>query len=267
MEDAPWAVGAREGGYPRGLEQTMDVVRAVTPKVGALSMLLSIAVGFGATVGRGQQPPIHPSGPVGDEVTAAAPHAHAGVVEGRVRLHRPPPRRTANRYPGAPQAVRAVQDLPTVVWVEGDFGTVPPPSLPVVMAQQDTAFVPGALTVPVGTTLRFPNRDPFFHNVFSYSATARFDLGRYPRGESKDVVLTQPGLVKIYCEVHDFMRSVVLVTSSPFHTVTDGEGRFRVEGLPPGGHTLVFWHADLGELRQVVQVPAEGTVRVDVELR
>jgi len=73
--------------------------------------------------------------------------------------------------------------------------------------------MPAAMVVPVGTTVRFPNQDTFFHNVFSYSGPARFDLGRYPRGESKDVRFDEAGIVKVYCEVHEFMRAVVVVTA------------------------------------------------------
>ena len=100
------------------------------------------------------------------------------------------------------------------------------------LAQQDTTFVPAALVITVGTTVDFPNRDPFFHNVFSYSKTKRFDLGRYPRGESKEVRFDSPGIVKVYCEVHKSMRSLVAVVESPFHAVADSLGRFVIRDVP-----------------------------------
>lgn len=192
-----------------------------------------------------------------------------GAVEGVVGLRTRPPRRSAERYPGAAAAVRSVQEIPAVVYLAGPVPGVSarPPAKPPVMAQQDTAFVPAALTVPAGTTVRFPNADPFFHNVFSYSSSARFDLGRYPRGESREVTFEKPGVVKVYCEVHEFMRAVVVVTESPFHAVVDAEGRFRIAGIPPGSYTFVVWHPDLDPVEREVRVVAGQTTRLDAELR
>jgi len=192
-----------------------------------------------------------------------------GVVEGVVTLRLQPPRRSAGRYPGGPTRARTVQEVPAVVFLEGPVpgiaaraGATRP-----VMAQRDTAFVPAALVVPVGTTVSFPNGDPFFHNVFSYSATARFDLGRYPRGESKEVTFDKPGIVKVYCEVHEFMRAVIVVAENPFHAVADAQGRFHIEGIPEGTYTFVAWHPDLDPVERQVRVTAGGTARFDAELR
>lgn len=191
-----------------------------------------------------------------------------GVVEGSVDLRLPPPRRTAGRYPGGASAPHALQPVPVVVFVEGRLGAPPrPPARTPVVAQRDTAFVPSALIVPVGTTVSFPNGDPFFHNVFSYSSAARFDLGRYPRGESRDVTFENPGVVKVYCEVHDFMRSVIVVTENAFHAVVGEDGRFRIEGVPEGTHTFTVYHPDVPPVRREVRVAAGAVARLDVELR
>lgn len=192
-----------------------------------------------------------------------------GVVEGVVTLRLQPPRRSAGRYPGAPTASRTVQAVPAVVFVKGPVAgqRTGSPLTPPTMAQQDTGFVPSALVVPVGTTVSFPNGDPFFHNVFSYSATARFDLGRYPRGEAKEVTFDKPGIVKVYCEVHEFMRAVIVVVENPFHAVADAGGRFRIQGMPEGTYTFVVWHPDLDPVERQLRVTAGGTIRLDAELR
>ena len=113
--------------------------------------------------------------------------------------------------------------------------------------QQDTAFVPGMLVVPPGGTVDFGNEDPFFHNVFSYSEAKRFDLGRFPAGQSKSVTFEESGIVKVYCEVHDFMRSVVLVLDTPFHSMVSEDGSFTLRGVPPGDYELVAWHTAFDE--------------------
>jgi hypothetical protein len=134
------------------------------------------------------------------------------------------------------------------------------------IAQRDSAFLPAAVLVPVGGTVAFPNRDPFFHNVFSASNPKRFNLGRYPQGESKDVVFDQPGVVKIYCEVHKHMRSAVIVVQNPFYATVGPDGRFRIPNVPAGRHTLIIWHVDEDPHEIQVNVPENGVARVEVTL-
>lgn len=197
------------------------------------------------------------------------PAQTTGTVEGTVAVVTRPARRSVGRYPGASTTAHAIQQVPAVAYVVGPVSGVPSPvpATPPTMTQRDTAFVPPVLVVPVGTTVRFPNDDAFFHNVFSYSASARFDLGRYPKGEAKEVTFDKPGIVKVYCEVHEFMRSAIIVTENPFHAVVDSEGRFRLEGLPDGAYTLAVWHPDLGSVEEQVRVRAGSVTRVSLELR
>lgn len=199
---------------------------------------------------------------------ASAAAQGVGVVEGMVTLRLQPPRRTAGRYPGGVSGAQSLQPIPAVVYAEGRIGAAPrPPARPPEIAQRDTAFVPGALVVPVGSTVSFANRDPVFHNVFSYSSPARFDLGRFPRGEGREVTFDTPGVVKVYCEVHDFMRAVVVVAENPYHAVVDAQGRFRIEGVPEGTYSFTIYHPDLPPARREVRVTAGGVARLDVELR
>lgn len=188
-----------------------------------------------------------------------------GAIEGVLTIERTPPRRTVDRYGGSGSS-RPVQEIAPVVYLKGAVGSAGSGSGDVTMAQRDTAFVPGLLVVPVGTTVRFPNQDPFFHNVFSYSSAARFDLGRYPRGESKDVQFMEPGIVKVYCEVHEPMRAVIMVTENMHWAVPDSAGWFKLPAVPAGTHTLVAWHADRGEVEREITVRSGEVVRVELEL-
>ncbi|MBI4520487.1 MAG: DUF2012 domain-containing protein, partial [Gemmatimonadetes bacterium] len=114
--------------------------------------------------------------------------------------------------------------------------------------------------------VEFPNQDPFLHNVFSYSSPRRFDLGRYPQGESKSVRFDLPGIVKVYCEVHRWMRAAIIVVENPYHAVVAEDGTFAIADVPAGRYELVIWHMDLGEKTVEVVVPAQGTVRIDTTL-
>jgi plastocyanin len=119
--------------------------------------------------------------------------------------------------------------VPAVVYLQGDLPAAPPLDSAVSIRQSGSHFVPAALAVPTGTLVRFPNADPYYHNVFSYSGP-RFDLGRYPPGESRQVRFDQAGVVRVFCEVHDFMRAVVVVTDHGFAAVVGQDGVFRLDG-------------------------------------
>lgn len=192
-----------------------------------------------------------------------------GAIEGVVTLEPPPPpRRTANRYPGGRQVAHEVQQVPPVVYLVGEIASAAPAAgASPTMMQKDTAFFPAAVAVAVGGTVVFPNGDPFFHNVFSYSSAKRFDLGRYPEGESKEVSFDEPGVVSVFCEVHDFMRGAIVVTENPFHAVVAEDGTFRIEGVPDGEHTIAFWHPDTETTEQTVVVTGGQTNRIEVELK
>ena len=248
------------GLWPAGSGILRTVALPVPPRNTALSFRTLFASLFAAIAGisgASSGPVSLPSPPIHVHPTRAP----AGRIEGKVTLKEKPARRVPTRYPsGAGGSARPVQKLPAVVYLEGRIGGAPAP------AQQDTSFVPGVLVVPVGTEVRFPNRDPFFHNVFSYSTTERFDLGRYPRGEAKTVQFDEPGVVKIYCEVHESMRSAVIVSENSYHAVVGTDGSFVIEGVPPGVHKLVVWHVDLGTATAQVRVSDGGTARVELTI-
>ena len=191
-----------------------------------------------------------------------------GAIEGRVTFQEaPPPRRSASRYPGGQVDTHQIQSLPAVAYLVGPVagGDAPPASRPT-MAQRDTAFAPPVVVVSTGGAVAFPNGDAFFHNVFSYSSAQRFDLGRYPQGESKEVTFPEPGIVEVFCEVHEFMRGAILVAENPFHAIVRADGTFRIAGVPEGTHTIAFWHPDHQGVEQRVVVTAGGTARIEVEL-
>ena len=129
-----------------------------------------------------------------------------------------------------------------------------------VLDQRNEAFVPYVLAVTVGSTVEFPNSDPFYHNVFSLSKPRRFDLGRYPKGQSRSVRFDQPGVVRVFCEIHSHMNAFILVFAHRYFAATDAEGRYRIEGVPPGTYTLAVWNDGQVRARREVRVAAAGDV-------
>jgi plastocyanin len=159
-----------------------------------------------------------------------------------------------------------VESAPSLDAATHAAATNPPRGLTI--RQDGLAFVPHVLPVLRGTTVDFPNADPVFHNVFSLAHAATFDLGRYPRGDARSVRFDTAGIVKVFCHIHSDMSAVVMVLDNPYFVAPDAEGRFRLEGLPPGEYKVVAWHERARPARRSVRIdPGRATtVTFDIPL-
>jgi plastocyanin len=135
------------------------------------------------------------------------------------------------------------------------------------MDQKNERFIPHLLAIAVGTTVDFPNDDPIYHNVFSLSKTRRFDLGRYAAGRSKAVRFDQPGIVRVFCEIHSHMNAFILVFDHRFFAVTDDNGRFRIDRVPPGTYRVTAWYEGAAQQTQSVTVAPGSGAEVDFALK
>jgi plastocyanin len=134
------------------------------------------------------------------------------------------------------------------------------------MVQSDETFAPRVVAITRGSTVEFPNSDPYFHNVFSLSRTATFDLGRYPRGQSRARVFFQAGLIKVYCHLHSHMSASIMVFDHPYFTEPSDDGSFALTEVPPGEYRLSAWHERIGESPKTVRVEPGSTVHVEFAL-
>ena len=197
--------------------------------------------------------------------------AVGGSIRGRVELRRaatPPERRPNVADLGSPAAVRDISDrLTSVVYMEDAPKT--PAVVPghVVLDQRDERFVPHVLAITTGTIVDFPNSDRIFHNVFSLSKTRPFDLGRYAAGRSKAVTFDRPGIVRVFCDIHSHMNAFILVFNHQFFALTDIDGRYRIDNVPPGTYNLVAWNEGVSSGPQAVVVPEGGEAELDFALR
>lgn len=189
-----------------------------------------------------------------------------GSVVGTVEIPPPPKSRLGVKYAGQTGAAakKDPDPSPAVVWLEGVKGDFKPPAANPVVIQEGIEFRPRVLPVLVGTTVEFPNKDPTYHNVFSLSKSKKFDLGRYATGESKNVTFESPGEVRVYCEIHEHMRTFVLVLENPYWALTDASGNYAIKDVPPGEYTLVAWHENAKPVKKSVTVKA-GEAREELK--
>ena len=180
------------------------------------------------------------------QASQQAQPGRSGAIRGRVELGHVAP--TIERRPSVSDlGTPPDRDLPdqrrSVVYLEsaprGAFD--PGETNPASMDQRNETFVPHVLAITAGTVVEFPNSDRFYHNVFSLSKAARFDLGRYATGKSKAVRFDKPGIVRVFCDIHSHMNAFILVFSHPFFAVTDDEGRYRIDNVPSGSYTIIAW--------------------------
>lgn len=205
--------------------------------------------------------------------TQQAPRPGGGTIRGRVDVTLEAAA-AAGRPGVADLGTHAPRDVPdrkrSVVYLEtapqAAFETPTPGRA--TLDQRNETFVPYVLAVTVGSTVDFLNSDRTYHNVFSLSKAKRFDLGRYPRGRSRAVRFDQPGVVRIFCEIHSHMSAWILVFAHRYFATTDAEGRYRIEGVPPGRYMLAVWVDGSVRVRREVEVKeSAGVVEQSFEVK
>jgi plastocyanin len=152
-----------------------------------------------------------------------------------------------------------------VVFLEGDLPAEEKP-IRTELIQQNHRFEPQMLVIPVGSSVSFPNADPIFHNVFSLSSVKKFDLGYFPAGQTRVIKFDAPGVVQVYCHLHPNMYAAIVVVPNRWYARPAEDGTFSLKDIPPGAYHVVAWHMSAGFFRRQVQVPANGTVNLDMNI-
>ena len=110
------------------------------------------------------------------------------------------------------------------------------------LVQHNKSFEPHVLVVPVGSVVQFPNRDPFFHNVFSLFEGKRFDLGLYESGTTRNVSFDRPGISYIFCNIHAEMSAVVIALETPYFGISNRNGEIVIAHVPAGRYMMRTWY-------------------------
>jgi plastocyanin len=203
---------------------------------------------------------------------AAAQPPEPGALTGRVKLTKriKGTALASAVYPGRAVAIQAAPSIPeirnVVVYLKDAAFHGALPVTTVEMRQEREAFVPHVLAVTRGSRVDFPNVDPFYHNVFSLSSAANFNLGRFANGRSESYTFRKSGIVKVYCNIHSHMSATILVFEHPYFTIPRLDGGFDLPNVPPGEYTVVGWHERVGERTARIHIEPGRTASVDLSL-
>jgi plastocyanin len=222
-------------------------------------------------------------------IGAALP-AWAGTIHGAVTLTGAPPAPrklpvTIDQYVcgeskdaedlqlSSKQGVRNV-----VAWIENPPGenasprsaAAPPPATgagPAVdMDQRGCVFTPRVVLLPAGGTVNFLNSDRLLHNLHGRpKSNAPFNRTQ-PKGRTIPLAFAQPEIFSVDCDLHSWMKAWVVVAEHPYYALSDAEGRFTLDGLPPGRYKVRLWHETLGSLTREVEVPSSGRADLAVQM-
>ena len=183
---------------------------------------------------------------------------HAEEIQGRVQL----------LARGGKGPARGSDVRQAVVYFEPASPAPVRPAEAFEMVTRRKTFEPRLLVIPRGGRVRFPNADPILHNVFSVSSPNQFDLGLYRRGTGKEKRFEEPGLVRVFCNVHHDMVAYILVLGTPYHVSPEASGEFVLKGLPRGPGKLTVWHeqADpwIADVTLPQKVPGPLLARVEI---
>jgi plastocyanin len=144
----------------------------------------------------------------------------------------------------------------SVVWIGSGFAPIDGTATPVTLiTQSGYQFRPEVTVVQAGTRIAFPNMDDNYHSVFSLSENQQFDVGRYVKGEEPAArAFMNPGVIDLFCDVHDHMRGHIIVTDTPWFARSDLSGQFEIVGIAPGKHAVRIW---IGPRRKLIEREVE----------
>ena len=196
------------------------------------------------------------------------PASLRGKVEFRGFVRAPEYTNDFYSYRPPSDAPRRDSPLRAIIYLEDrDNRLEPTPELPAAaIDQKGEVFIPHILAVQSGTRVAFPNSDVIYHNVFSFSKVKRFDLGRYPKGQSRSLIFDRIGLVRVFCEIHSHMSAFVLVLPHRYFDTTNASGSYRISKIPPGRYHVVVWNDQFRSARREVVLQSGEDAELDFVL-
>ncbi|MEM7414960.1 MAG: hypothetical protein AAF389_05640 [Gemmatimonadota bacterium] len=211
---------------------------------------------------------------VAPSAASTVPTSEVATLRGSVRVSAPsasapapssPYSRRRSIPPQNPGTARGAEDA--FVYLEPLDGpaTSATPS-PAQVLQRDRTIMPHVTAVQVGQLVEFPNDDDVFHNLFSLSSENTFSLGRYAPGVTETHEFEQPGVVRLFCDIHAEMAGVILVVDTPFLSRVEADGRYDISSVPAGSYRAIAWHPTAGADTTVIRLEDGAIATADFSL-
>jgi hypothetical protein len=142
------------------------------------------------------------------------------------------------------------------------------PAKPPVLDQKHCEYHPYAQIFPVNSTLEILNSDDVLHNVKTEPGSKTTFNVAQPKFKRKITMeFKNPEIVQVECNVHGWMKAILVAADTPYYALTDSNGSFKITDVPPGKYTLKVWHSELGEQTKEVTVGPKEEVKVALELK
>jgi plastocyanin len=149
--------------------------------------------------------------------------------------------------------------------------TVPGQPTVDVVDQVDKEFVPYVKPLRIGSQVRFPNKDDIQHHVYSFSPAKKFELPLYRGTPAQPVLFDKAGVVKLGCNIHDWMVAYLYVTDAPHFGKTGGTGQAELDGLAQGRYRVWVWHPRMigteADTAREIDLPATGSASMAWKLK
>lgn len=137
----------------------------------------------------------------------------------------------------------------------------------VTLDQNGCEYKPHVAAFPAGSTLEILNPDGILHNVHSYSkVNTAFNIAQPKFKKSVTQKIDKPEIINLKCDVHGWMNAWLFVSETPYFSLTDNSGGFKLTDVPAGTYTVEVWHETLGKTSQKVTVKAKAEAKVNFEM-
>lgn len=161
-----------------------------------------------------------------------------------------------------------------IVWIaDAKAGKNLPVTRRIELSSEDCELDPRVQATVSGSTVNVFNDDKALHKLVFLDAATGDTIQRMPFFNNGQVVASEElaksvGIVEVRCAQHPWSRAFIATFDHPYYAVTEKDGKFAIDSLPPGKYTVNVWHEGMKQpLSQQVEVSADNSAKLDLALK